>query len=271
VATDEFPQAPAGARRPDLCLLLDVDGTLLDFAPRPEAVVVPAGLAGLLAALVRELDGAFALVSGRALESLDALFRPLHFAAVALHGIQVRAAPDAAVETAEFPPLPAVVLQTMDQLAASHAGAFIEKKGCCVVLHHDLAAAAQSAAEAELTALLAREAPAWAVMKGRKVLELKPKAVNKGTGCERLLRLPAFRARLPVYLGDDTTDLDGFAVVERVGGVAVGVGPRVGHAAAIRLAGPREAREWLEELLEALRAGGDAMDRFLQTHRETAD
>jgi hypothetical protein len=51
----------------------------------------------------------------------------------------------------------------------------------------------------------------------------------------------------------------------------VGVGPRVAHAAAIRLAGPGEARVWLEELLKALRAGGDATARFLQTHREKAD
>lgn len=271
VETDAAPAPTAESPQRAISLLLDVDGTLLDFAPRPEEVVVPEGLADLLVRLVRELDGAFALVSGRTLESLDTLFRPLPFAAVALHGIQVRSAPDAAVETASFPPLPGSVYLAMDRLAARHPGAFIEKKGCCVVLHHDLGAAALAEAEAQLGALLAREAPAWAVLKGRKVLELTPTTVNKGTGCERLLSLPAFRDRLPVYLGDDTTDLDGFAAVERAGGITVGIGPRVSHAAAIRLAGPAEARVWLEQLLKALRAGGDATERFLQTHREKAD
>lgn len=270
-ATDCRSGPAAGLPRQRISLLLDVDGTLLDFASRPDAVVVPAGLALLLKSLTGELDGALALISGRTLESLDRLFRPLQFAAVALHGIQLRSAPDAAVETASFPPLPKAVFLAMDRLAARYPGTFIEKKGCCVVLHHDLNATALGDAEAEIGALLAREAPGWAVLKGRKVLELTPTKINKGIGCERLLQMPAFRNRLPVYLGDDTTDLDGFAAVERAGGITVGVGPRVGRAAAIRLAGPREARLWLAQLMQSLRTGGGATERFLQTHKEAAN
>jgi len=50
-------------------LFLDVDGTILDLAPSPEAVEVPAGLLDALAAAERRLDGALALVSGRPLSS----------------------------------------------------------------------------------------------------------------------------------------------------------------------------------------------------------
>ena len=48
-----------------LALFLDVDGTLLDIAARPEDVVTPAGLVSTLAGAERKLAGALALISGR--------------------------------------------------------------------------------------------------------------------------------------------------------------------------------------------------------------
>ena len=48
-----------------LALFLDVDGTLLDLAARPEDVVTPPGLVATLAGAERKLAGALALVSGR--------------------------------------------------------------------------------------------------------------------------------------------------------------------------------------------------------------
>src|SRR5690242_20444770 len=57
-------------------LFLDVDGTLLEIAPRPELVQVPDGLPSLLIRLSAEREGALALVSGRPLVQLDRLFQP---------------------------------------------------------------------------------------------------------------------------------------------------------------------------------------------------
>ena len=48
-------------------LFLDIDGTLLDMARTPDAVVVPADLRTSLARLHDELRGALAFVSGRSL------------------------------------------------------------------------------------------------------------------------------------------------------------------------------------------------------------
>src|SRR5271165_4688365 len=61
-------------------LFLDVDGTLLDLAERPDAVLVPEGLVGTLARAVRKLHGALALVSGRTIDEIDRLFAPPKFA-----------------------------------------------------------------------------------------------------------------------------------------------------------------------------------------------
>ena len=43
-----------------VALFLDVDGTLLDIADRPDRVTVPAGLVDALAGAERKLDGALA-------------------------------------------------------------------------------------------------------------------------------------------------------------------------------------------------------------------
>src|SRR6185369_5924867 len=57
-------------------LFLDVDGSLLDIADTPAAVVVPKALGEILRCLHERLDGALALISGRPIEDLDRLFAP---------------------------------------------------------------------------------------------------------------------------------------------------------------------------------------------------
>src|SRR6516164_8353499 len=71
-------------------LFLDIDGTLLDIAPVPQAVVVPAPLLETLARLERGLGGAVAFVSGRTIDEIDRLFAPLAIAAAGEHGAEIR-------------------------------------------------------------------------------------------------------------------------------------------------------------------------------------
>src|SRR5580658_6002362 len=71
-------------------LFLDIDGTLLDLAPTPEAVEVPHHLVSLLQQLAARLGGAIAFVSGRTIDTIDELFRPLKLSAVGVHGGEIR-------------------------------------------------------------------------------------------------------------------------------------------------------------------------------------
>ena len=79
---------------PDLdrtsALFLDVDGTLVEIAATPEAVVVAPGLPGLLAQLHGLLDGAVAIVSGRPLSQIDELLHPFAGSAAGEHGVAIR-------------------------------------------------------------------------------------------------------------------------------------------------------------------------------------
>src|SRR3954447_13924757 len=87
--TDVLPPPPR-ADIATLALFVDVDGTLLDIAMRPDAVVVEPSLRETLRALHARLGGAFALVSGRTLEDVDNLLGLTDAAAAGLHGAELR-------------------------------------------------------------------------------------------------------------------------------------------------------------------------------------
>ena len=73
--------------------------------------------------------------------------------------------------------------------------------------------------------LLRPEAAALRLIDGKMVLELKPIHHDKGRAIAAFMAEPPFRGRMPVFVGDDTTDEDGFAEVNRRGGLSVRVGP----------------------------------------------
>lgn len=229
-------------------LYLDIDGTLVEIAQSPEGVRVPEWLLPLLRRLSLKLDGALAFVSGRTLASIDELFAPLKLPAIAVHGTEIRAndqheifaQPLAAQLQRALPPL----LAAVERLA----GVRLENKGSTVALHY------RSAPErgrdvlklAELT--LCELGSEFGLLVGKCVVEIRPRHINKGTALTRLMEQPPFRGRTPIFAGDDNSDEDAFAVVNRVGGISVRVGAPAPTAATYRLADPDALRAWLGEI-----------------------
>ena len=241
-ATRTLPPMATG----DWALFLDVDGCLLDFADTPDAVRVPDGLADAIAAWARRLQGAVALVSGRSLDTLDALFPQLRgLPAAGLHGLERRDA-DGVRHAAPRPPRAlGDVAAEARRIADGYPGAIVEAKGPNLAFHWRQAPQAAAALRALASAELPR-LPGYRLQAGDHVVELRPDGdIDKGSAILAFLAEPPFRGRVPVFLGDDLTDERGFAAVNAHGGISVLVGDRADSAARHALRDPAAVRAWL--------------------------
>ncbi|MEO8985464.1 MAG: trehalose-phosphatase, partial [Rhodanobacter sp.] len=198
-------------------LLLDVDGTLLEFADDPAAVAVDADLHEVLRGLHRTLGGALALVSGRELADIDRLFGEPGWVVVGLHGLQQRAA-DGRVRTATVDTIQREQLhRAVHALAQRFPQVRVEDKHAAMALHCREAPTLWPALQAACVALLPT-LPGYELQPGNLVLEFKPAGSDKGQAVRELLATPWGSDHLPVYVGDDLTDEHAFAVVNAAGG-----------------------------------------------------
>ncbi|MBC7993739.1 MAG: trehalose-phosphatase [Rhizobacter sp.] len=223
-------------------LFVDFDGTLVEIAPRPDAVVLPAGMVQLLATLHTRLGGALAVVSGRPIAQLDAFLAPLSLPAAGLHGAERRSA--SGVVTRLTPADLTQVVADLQALAAVHAGLLVEPKPGAVALHYRLAPDCELLAQQVMQAALQRS-PGMVLMHGKMVIEMKPAAASKGRAIEAFMAEPPFAGRRPLFAGDDTTDESGFAVVQAAGGIGIKVGPGPTQARH-RLDTPTRLHAWLQ-------------------------
>jgi trehalose 6-phosphate phosphatase len=234
--------APAPSR--EWCLFLDVDGTLVEIADTPSAVVVDPSLNDLLAAVSQRLDGALALVSGRSIATIDQLFAPLKLPAAGQHGAERRDAggrlsvqdsgPDASF---------ALARASLRAYVAAHPGTLLEDKGSTLAVHYRLAPEFEESVRRAITAACAPIGARYEVQAGKRVFEIKPRGFTKATAAEAFMSERPFTGRTPVFVGDDLTDEPGLRFAERAGGVSIAVGDRL--RGQWHLNDPGEVRRWL--------------------------
>ena len=95
-----------------------------------------------------------------------------------------------------------------------------------------------------MRALRSRYVPDYAILKGKRVVELKPAGKDKGVAIRELMATYPFAGRRPIFIGDDATDELGFGVVNAMGGISV----KIGHGrtnAGFRLGNVKALRDWL--------------------------
>ncbi|MFL6838205.1 MAG: trehalose-phosphatase [Bradyrhizobium sp.] len=234
----------------ETAVLLDVDGTLIDFAPTPREVWVPPGLAKTLNRLLKRTNGALALVSGRSLNDIDLIFAPDLFPAVGGHGAEMRLETDSEAVAAHAPPLDKELKRRLAAIAKLSPGILLEDKGYSLALHYRLAPHAEKAIY-EAVSLIRADLPnaPIEVLPGKQVCEIKHSGFTKATGVQELMMHEPFKGRRPFFIGDDVTDESVFGIMPDLDGLAFSVGRRAKGVAG-HFDAPSDVREFLAHLLD---------------------
>ena len=231
-----------------LAVVSDFDGTLAGFARNAYDVRPEQRSLDALASLAALPHTTAAVLSGRHLDGLKRvcpLREPVLFGGS--HGAE-----SSWEESSLSPEMKAHLAKKEEELKeiiARHPGAELEVKPFQRVLHlralelQDPDAAA--AAYAEGAALSADGFPKT---EGKYVVEFSATQATKGTWIEKLRQRVG--ATAVVFLGDDTTDEDGFAVLNQPPDLGVKVGEGATQAA-LRLPDIAAVTEFLEELASA--------------------
>jgi len=249
-ATEPTRTIPEGLSPGDIGLFLDVDGTLIDIAPRPDAVEVKPSLLDDLVAVEKALGGAIALVSGRPIAELDRLFAPLRLAASGVHGAELRRRPGGAVASLAEGRLGDDFWCALTRLLAEYPGSYAENKEVSFAVHYRDPGTDIARLEHALSSLMQRFAASGKttrLISGRAVFEVQLNGFDKGRAIRRFMEEAPFRGRRPIFVGDDKIDQPGFDTALELGGLAYSVGIELPGLTGT-FARPEAVRIWLHEL-----------------------
>lgn len=231
-------------------LFLDIDGTLIDVAPEPELISIPAELPGLLQNLDAHLGGALALNTGRQLAIVDRMLAPLRFSAAGVHGTELRVDPH--VDPISMAPsLPeALVNEVTARAAALSETIIVEDKRVGLAVHFRHAPETEATLCRQLLQI-AIDWPAFELRTGRKVLEIIPRGLTKASAIQHFMSEPPFKGRLPIVVGDDVGDEPALTLARSMGGAALTVAGEHFARASATFTDTASVRAWLTQALRA--------------------
>jgi trehalose 6-phosphate phosphatase len=224
-------------------LFLDFDGTLVEIAETPDAVVVEDRLRSVIRLLLARLDGRVALISGRNASEVRALLDLPSLAIAGSHGLEIHMA-DGRTISAERPAALDIVTQAMRTFARDRPGLLVEEKPLGTALHYRQRP--DAARECIELAKQFGEHDGLVIQTGKMMIELRAGGGNKGSALLQLMEEPAMAGTRPVFIGDDDTDEPAFLAVDQLGGAGILVGPERATAARFRLENVPALLEWLE-------------------------
>jgi trehalose 6-phosphate phosphatase len=249
-------QSPPALTR-SCALFLDIDGTLVEDAARPDDVRVDAKLMAALPRVAAQLEGALALITGRSISGVDRLFPQLRLPMAGQHGCERRDADGTIHLHAPDPITFSKIRQLVEDLAGRHPGLYLEDKGNTLALHYrevpQLAGHVHRVLRSTVEAL---GGGSFDLQPGKRMLEVRPGSRDKGTAITDFMHEAPFAGRRPVFAGDDKADEYGFAVVDSQGGWSVKVG-RGRTRATYRLKDTAAVLNWLLTPMTGERGASD--------------
>ncbi len=209
---------------PLLAVFTDFDGTLVEIAETPDAVEVSPGLADQLDRAVRDLDHAFAVITGREIADIDRFLSPLHLPVAGAHGAQRRRADGTMLEIDnEISGIAEKIAADLQPLLQANPDLLLEAKDSAVALHFRQAPELEQACNVAMREAVAIH-PDFTLVEGKMVIEARPAAFDKGSALRAFMQEDPFVGRIPIFIGDDITDEDAFRVAQELGGIGIKLG-----------------------------------------------
>ncbi len=250
-----------------ILLLTDYDGTLTPIVERPELANLAEDTRRLIRSLSRQRRFTIGVISGRALGDLKDRVGISGIIYAGNHGLEIEGPGISFVEplAEEFRPILRVMHHVLSRALGTIKGVLVENKGLSLSVHYRLVDRSESREVEKVVQRVIGGSQASGMTRitsGKEVYEVRPAVEwNKGKAIKLLMKKYGKGGRtsglLPMYLGDDRTDEDGFKVIENYGaGISVFVGEESQPSAAhYFLKSPAEVATFLGVFLERARKG----------------
>lgn len=251
-ATTELEERLAHAGHVLLCL--DFDGTLADIAEHPSQVAMPPGMRRAIGSLARRDNVSVAVISGRDRSDVLARVRVPCLFYAGNHGLDISGPGILFVEPTAAA-CSSAIRDMVEQLRSELrpiSGAWVEDKGLTLSVHYRLVDRDQHEKVRQIVySVLAAADQEFFLTEGRKVCEIRPPVHwNKGSAVGWIKEHLDRPDLLVIYLGDDITDEDAFAVLPQ--DITVKVGVPMETAAHYHVDSPAEVQEFLEWLSDRI-------------------
>lgn len=259
-AAERLPELLELRRRAGRMLVaLDFDGTLSPIVPVPSEAALLEGVEAPLRRLAARPDTTVAIVSGRGLADVRARVRLEGVYYAGNHGFEIEGPDVDRVHEAARAARPALeeAASALREALAEEPGVEVEDKGWTLTVHYRRAT--REGADDRVREAVERHGrrPSLRVTEGKKVFEIRPDVEwDKGAATRFLLDTLRGDGELPaIFIGDDRTDEDAFAVVTGLGGgIVVGRPPPPDTRALAWAADPDEVADLIRALADEERA-----------------
>ncbi|MDD4931756.1 MAG: trehalose-phosphatase [Candidatus Colwellbacteria bacterium] len=250
-----------------ILLLADYDGTLTPIVDKPEMADLTEDTRQLIRSLAHQHHLTLGIISGRALADIKDKVGISNLIYAGNHGLEIEGPGISFVNpmAEELKPIIRVMHYFLSRALDSIKGVFVEDKGLTLTIHYRLAEKHRTGEVEEVVKQVAGGAEAMGktvVTPGKKTYEVRPAiSWDKGKAIKLLMKQygkGGWRSGLlPIYIGDDITDEDGFRAIENYGkGLSVFVGGENQKTIArYFLKSPSEVTEFLDILLKEARKG----------------
>ncbi len=192
-------------------VLLDYDGTLVNYAAKPETAKLSEHVFDILSGFIENPLTKIFIITGRSHLDIEKLLSHIPIDIIAEHGAMVRESGLWKRQAINNFSWKKAIIPIMNQFAVTCHGSFVEEKSFSLAWHYRTADPEIGySCSRELIDLLTNIAPSYnlKVLDGKKVVEILSNETGKGRAVKKLFEQNSFDFVLSI--GDDATDEEMF-------------------------------------------------------------